>query len=120
LDACAKSRAKNSAQSSPTKSKKKVKRKADQDDLMLPSSRAYVQPLEDIYLTPNLNQVKASYAYKLSSSFGFSVAFQELCSIKASNSPNGHAPNLRIFDEAKTFSASFLRALNRCEDEFRA
>lgn len=110
------------AQESPTKPAKNTKRKSskktDGDDVSLASARAYAQPLEDLCLTPNLEEVKASYAYKISQSFGFSVAFQELCRIKARASPGGHAPNLRIFDEAKSFSSSFLRALNRCEDEF--
>ena len=111
-----------SAQESPTtpttNTKRKSSKKTDGDDLSLASARAYAQPLEDICLTPNLEEVKASYAYKISRSFGFSVAFQELCRIKARASPGGHAPNLRIFDEAKSFSSSFLRALNRCEYEF--
>lgn len=87
------------------------------DNASWAAAQAYAQPIADIRLTPNVEEVKASYAYKRSPNFAFSVAFEELCCIKARASPGGRAPNLRIFDEAKTFSSSFMRALNRREDE---
>lgn len=102
------------------KSKRKPFKKDKQDDASWAAARAYAQPIADICLTPNVEEVKASFAYTLNHNFAFSVAFEELCRIKARASPGGHAPNLRIFDEAKNFSSSFLRVLNRCEDEQRA
>ncbi|KAF9479421.1 hypothetical protein BDN70DRAFT_692461 [Pholiota conissans] len=119
-EACDKSRAVKD-QFSPTKSNKKPfaskKAKAQVEAEKLAASQAYAQPIEDIVLTTNLEQVKASFAYTLSPYFGFSVAFQNCLLIKAVNSPGGLAPNLRIFDEAKVVSASFMRALRSCESE---
>ncbi|KAF8971781.1 RNA dependent RNA polymerase-domain-containing protein [Flammula alnicola] len=121
--ACAASR---SSSESPSKSRARRKQwvpKADQEDLMLACARAYAKPLDNIILTRDIERVKASYAYVLSrdrgsdrESFAFAVAFQELCHIKAMASGGGHAPSLRIFDEGKSFSSSFLRALKLCED----
>jgi len=110
------------SQDSPSKpSGKKVK--SDQDDMMLACARAYAQPLsEELFLTRDVDQVKASYAYTVvrTESFAFSVAFQEICHIMAVAASGGHAPTLRIFDEAKSFSSSFLRALNRCTEDPKA
>ena len=100
-------------QESPTKrSRGAFKKKSDQEDPMLASARAYAEPIVDIVLTRDVEQVKASYAYKLSPSFAFSVAFRELCHIKALASSDGIVPSIRIFDEGRTFSASFLRSLS--------
>ncbi|KAF8910164.1 RNA dependent RNA polymerase-domain-containing protein [Gymnopilus junonius] len=94
------------------------KGKSSQNDLMIPCARAYAQPLEsEIILTRDVEKVKASYAYQLSETFGFSVAFTELCHIKAIAASGGHAPTLRVFDEAKTFSSAFLRALSRSNED---
>ncbi len=59
-----------------TNTKRKSFKKTDGDDLSLASARAYAQPIDNICLTPNLEEVKASYAYKIKQSFGFSVAFK--------------------------------------------
>ncbi|KAF8167315.1 RNA dependent RNA polymerase-domain-containing protein [Crassisporium funariophilum] len=115
-DAVARS-SRKATQESPSKSGRNTRPKADQEDLMLVAARKYAEPIVGLFLTPNVDQVKASYAYTLKPPFGFSVAFQELCHIKAVASSTGQAPTLRVFDEAKTLSASFLRALTRCEDE---
>ncbi|KAF9471940.1 hypothetical protein BDN70DRAFT_868854 [Pholiota conissans] len=108
---------------SPTKSYKKpfasTKAKAQAEAEKLAASQAYAQPIDNIVLTTNLDQVKASYAYTLSAYFGFTVAFQQCLLIKAINSPGGLAPNLRIFDDAKVISSSFMRALRSCEGEAR-
>lgn len=115
LDSCDEYRTKR-AQASSSKSGKKSK--PSPNDLMMACARAYAQPLEsEIILTRDVELVKASYAYQLSESFGFSVAFNELCHIKAVAASGGHAPTLRIFDEAKTFSSAFLRALSRSDED---
>lgn len=105
-------------QDSPTKrSRGARKQKSDQEDPMLASARAYAEPVKDIVLTRDVEQVKASYAYRESPSFAFSVAFRELCHIKALASSDGIVPSIRIFDEGRTFSASFLRSLALCDKD---
>lgn len=104
-------------QDSPSKSKKGFQIKSDQEDLTLKAAREYAEPIENILLTRNVEEVKASYAYRLNINFAFSVAFNELCLIKARASPEGIAPSLRIFDEGKSFTPSFLRTLLSCENE---
>lgn len=105
-------------QDSPTKrSRGARKQKSDQEDPMLASARAYAEPIMDIVLTRNVEQVKASYAYRESPNFAFSVAFRELCHIKALASSDGVVPSIRIFDEGRTFSASFLRSIALCDKD---
>lgn len=105
-------------QNSPTKrSKGAFKQKSDQEDPMLACARAYAEPITDIILTRDVEQVKASYAYRESPNFAFSVAFRELCHIKALASSDGITPSIRIFDEGRTFSASFLRSLALCDKD---
>jgi len=105
-------------QETPTKRPRGAyKKKSDQEDPMLASARAYAEPIEAILLTRDVEQVKASYAYKLSPSFAFSVAFRELCHIKALASSDGIVPLIRIFDEGRTFSGSFLRSLSLCDKD---
>ena len=84
---------------------------------MLASARAYAKPIHNIILTRDVEQVKASYAYQELPKFAFSVAFRELCHIKALASSDGIVPSIRIFDEGRTFSASFLRSLALCDKE---
>jgi len=101
---------------SPSKSKKSFRVKSDQEDLALKATREYAEPIPNILLIRNVEDVKASYAYILNVNFAFSVAFTRLCLIKALASSEGIAPSLRIFDEGKSFTPAFLRAL-RCENE---
>ena len=101
---------------SPSKFKKSFRVKSDQEDLTLKASREYAEPIPNILLTRNVEDVKASYAYIRNVNFGFSVAFTRLCLIKALASSEGIAPTLRIFDEGKSITPAFLRAL-RCENE---
>lgn len=99
-----------SARNSPQKKGSKSG-KPKQEDPMLAAARAYAGLVENIVFISNVEQVKASFAYAQSETFAFNVAFQELCHIKAMASAGGHTPTLRMFDEAKTASASYFRAL---------
>ncbi|EDR15354.1 uncharacterized protein LACBIDRAFT_301565 [Laccaria bicolor S238N-H82] len=106
----------------PSKKSKKAKSyraTADQDDKMLAAAQKYAEPLEGIILTRDLESVMASYAYAASKSphFAFTVAFQQICTIKAKSCKGGIAPSTREFDEARKITASFLRALNRGTDD---
>ncbi|KAH9486232.1 RNA-dependent RNA polymerase 1 [Psilocybe cubensis] len=110
--ACAKAKEKQS----PVKGK--PFKKAKNEDLMLECTQAYAAPIEGIFLLKKqLKQIKASYAYCDSPKFAFTVAFLDLCHIKAAASPGGLAPSLRIFDDAKTISPSFLRALRAVDED---
>ncbi|KAJ7469578.1 RNA dependent RNA polymerase-domain-containing protein [Mycena latifolia] len=62
-----------------------------------------------------VEELKASYAYSLKEGFGFTVAFQTLCFIKA-RATGGLAPNCRHFDELKTISGAASRATLDDED----
>lgn len=114
---CRATAAHNHQEQSPTKSKKGFRIKSDQEDLALKAAREYAEPIENILLTRNVEEVKASYAYQISINFAFSVAFTQLCLIKACASREGIAPCLRIFDEGKSFTPLFMRTLPCCEDE---
>jgi len=108
--------------STPSKKSKKAKSyraKADQDDKMLAAAQKYAESLEGIILTRDLDSVMASYAYATSpqSHFAFTVAFQQICTIKAKSCKGGLAPSTREFDEARKISVSFLRVLNRGTDD---
>ena len=99
------------------KKKKFGAKRSDQDDLALEAARMYAAPIPDVFLPLELLEgVKASYAFKKRPTFAFSVAFQDLCLIKAKASPGGCAPSSRLFDEGKTISSSFLRAMQQSED----
>ena len=102
---------------SPKSKKKGFRIQSDQDDVTLDAAREYADPIENIYLIRDVEAVKASYAYRVNSNFAFSVAFNQLCLIKACAAADGIAPSRRIFDEGKSFTPSFLRALPRCENE---
>ncbi|CAA7264868.1 unnamed protein product [Cyclocybe aegerita] len=110
LDAC-----KNN-QESPAKGGKRNK-KAEKEEMMLEASRRYADPIDGIKLIPNVEQVKASYAYTVRRNFAFSVAFNELCHIKALASPGGQIPTLRMFAEAQGFNSSYMRAATHFEEE---
>lgn len=98
------------------KSKRGLQIKSDQD-VTLKAAQEYADPIKNILLIRNVEEVKASYACMLNINFAFSVAFNQLCLIKAVAASEGIAPSRRIFDEGKTFNPSFLRALPRCENE---
>ena len=93
--------------------KKKKKRSKEQKDSMLLASHLFSQQVAETDLIPNIDEVKASYAYKSSPTFGFTVAFRELCLIKAKAS--GIAPIVRLFDEAKSLSSKYIRAVVRMD-----
>ena len=95
---------------------KKPKRRQDQKDPMVNASRMFAEEVEKVNLIPNIKEVKASYAYHLAPKFAFAMAFQDLCLIKARASPSGIAPSTRSFDEAKTVSSKYLRAVARVDD----
>lgn len=96
--------------------KKPKPKKKKGEDVMLRASQIYAEDVGGVRLTPNVGELKASYAYKRSSSFGFSVAFQELCLIKAKASSGGIAPTIRLFDEVKIVSSSCLRVLAKVDE----
>jgi len=67
------------------------------------------------FMTPNLAQIKASYAYSLSATYGFSMAYRDLCTIKAVASQ--HIPIARSFAETMSIAPSFLRVLGENSGE---
>lgn len=80
-------------------------------------ARQFVEgPSADLVpLTADVGAIKASYAYYLSANFGLTVAFRELCTIKAIASQ--HLPVTRSFAEAMSIGSSFLRVLAEKGDE---
>ncbi|KAG6878945.1 hypothetical protein C0992_006382 [Termitomyces sp. T32_za158] len=95
---------------STSKAKTFKKRKSD------PMARVYElydRQVKDVFFFQNVNDIKASFAYQLSSRFGFDVAFRELCTMKAKASPYGIAPTTRSFDEAKAIPSTYVRAVTR-------
>ena len=107
---------KASGKSKERSPQKKPKRRQDQKDPMANASRMFAEEVENVNLIPNIKEVKASYAYHLAPKFAFEMAFQDLCLIKARASPGGIAPSTRNFDEAKTVSSKYLRAVARVDD----
>ena len=83
-------------------------------DIMLAATRLYAQPIDGIKVFRyRVEQLKASYAYQRSDDFAFTVAFQELCNMKARTCVGGNVATLRVFDEAKAYGASYMRVLAR-------
>ncbi|KAG6864804.1 hypothetical protein C0991_007027 [Blastosporella zonata] len=81
-----------------------------------PKARVYTLyniPVEGVKIFPNVEEIKASYAYKLDPGFAFTVAFNRLCNIKANASTHGIAPCSRPFDEAKNIPSAYVRAIGR-------
>ena len=95
--------------------KKRVKRQRSEPDPMVLVTQMYAEdlPPNSVILLQNIREIKASYAYQLKASFGFAVAFRDLCMIKAHASKGGIAPIVRSFDEAKSIPASYTRAVTR-------
>lgn len=92
-------------------SKKKPKKKGS--DPMLLAAHLYAEEVTEVILIQNVKEIKASYAYHCSPAFAFSVAFQDLCLIKAQAAPGGVAPSIRSFDEAKSIPSTYTRAMAR-------
>lgn len=105
--ACAKSEG-------PSPQKKQKKPRREKKDSMLAAAQLYAQDVPGVLLIRNIDEVKASYAYHLSSgTFAFNVAFRQICDIKAHADSRGVAPSTRPFDEAKALTAQFQRFLKR-------
>ncbi|KAF5368475.1 hypothetical protein D9758_002293 [Tetrapyrgos nigripes] len=85
--------------------------KRSKEDHMRAVPAQYSRPIACIRLTENLEEVKASYAYSKSERFGFCVAFQVLCDLKAQSVLGGRAPTTRTLDEARSVSSAARRAL---------
>lgn len=104
-------------QESTVKSSKSRKEKSD--DIMLECTKKFAEPIPGLELFQNrhLQDIKASYAYVKNPRFSFQVAFRSLCLLKADASPGGLVPIVRIFDEAKKVTASYMRALEWVEDD---
>lgn len=99
---------------SPTKrspKKKSTLPTKGQDDKNYLVARKFAEGVGPLLTIPNLDEVKASYAYSLTANFGYAVAFKDLCLLKARSSKGGIAPSTRIFDEAKKIPASYMRAM---------
>ncbi|KAF5368535.1 hypothetical protein D9758_002237 [Tetrapyrgos nigripes] len=92
------------------------KEKTSNQNYMRQVQVKYTQPLSSVspttsFLISNLEEVKASYAYSLSETFGFCVAYRDLCKIKATASPGGLIPTTARFDEFKIIPGHHMRAL---------
>ncbi|KAF5352350.1 hypothetical protein D9756_006189 [Leucocoprinus leucothites] len=75
----------------------------------------FAEPIEGISVTPNVEEIKASYAYSEwhTRQFPLGVAFKQLCEIKARASKGGIVPCIREIDEMKTIPGSCIRALEK-------
>lgn len=117
MQAVAKSNKKQSVMYEGAK-KKLSERKAASDNAFLAPAAYFASTIPDIHLTSpgDVEKIKASYAYTLASSsnFPFSVAFKDLCRIKAD--ATGSAPISRKFDEVKSIPASGRRLFARDEE----
>lgn len=102
-------------QESPAKKGKSQK----SPDVMLECAKKFAEPIPGLEFIQNrhLEDIKASCAYVKNAKFSFQVAFRSLCLLKADASPGGLVPIVRIFDEAKKVTPSYLRALEWAEDE---
>lgn len=79
------------------------------------AARLFGSPIDDIIATPNVEEIKASYAYKKwwGSPFAFQVAFGQLCEIKAKAAKGGLAPCIRDIDEMKSVPSSCIKAVEK-------
>ena len=71
--------------------------------------KQFADEVPGICVLSNANEIKASYAYKMSLKFGFSMAYRELCAIKARSEVQG--PITRSLLETMKIPSSSLRAL---------
>ncbi|KAG5639652.1 hypothetical protein H0H81_008813 [Sphagnurus paluster] len=105
-----------------TEQQKKKKATQARKDQMRNVLQLYNQDVPNVMLFQDISTLKASYAYKLaitsaskSTKFAFDVAFRDLCNIKANAAKDGVAPCTRSFDEAKSISSKYVRALTRLQ-----
>ncbi|KAJ3730892.1 RNA dependent RNA polymerase-domain-containing protein [Lentinula guzmanii] len=92
--------------------KKQKKGKSSQIDVMDPAVALYAQEIHGLTNTlPNIEQVKASYAYSKGKTFNFgkTVAFRTLCEIQVAALSEGGAPCSRILDQVKSVSGGARR-----------
>ncbi|KAJ3861553.1 RNA dependent RNA polymerase-domain-containing protein [Lentinula novae-zelandiae] len=92
--------------------KKKKKGKSSQSDVMAPAIALFAQEIRGLTSTlPNIDQVKASYAYSKGKTvnFGKTVAFRTLCEIQVAASSEGGAPCFRLLDQVKSISGGARR-----------
>jgi hypothetical protein len=107
------------ASSSPSKSDRqsnKRGKKAPRKDCMAEAKQKFAEDIAGIELLSavgDLESIKASCAYHRGEKFGFCVAFQQLCAIKAKASPGGGAPSIRILDEVKSLPGASRRLFER-------
>ncbi|KAG6856768.1 hypothetical protein H0H87_000946 [Tephrocybe sp. NHM501043] len=104
---------KNKDMSSPVKKQTKPKNLQRKPDPKAKVHELYGRKVEGVKFFPNIEELKASYAYTLDSNFGFTVAFRRLCTMKAEYSRDGLAPITRTFDEAKTIPSNFTKTVTR-------
>jgi RNA-dependent RNA polymerase len=71
--------------------------------------KSFAEDIPSVIVTQNTQEIKASYAYKIASTYGFSMAFGELCAIKAR--AKGQGPITQEILETMRIPASSLRAL---------
>jgi RNA-dependent RNA polymerase len=95
----------------------KKSRRDKQEDLFLQCAKLFAEVIPGIDLIQNVEEVKASCAYDKNPKFAFQVAFRRLCLLKGESKPGGLVPSLRIFDEAKKVSPSFLKALEWTDED---
>ncbi|KII94231.1 hypothetical protein PLICRDRAFT_675257 [Plicaturopsis crispa FD-325 SS-3] len=114
--------AKIGSTSSKNRYNDQTKKKADLYDQVACAFHNGPQPFEDEdgflgFLTPNVEEVKASYAYirpEHKDTFGFAVAFKELCGIKARAA--SHSTIRQPIAEAMALKSSHVRLLQKEED----
>jgi hypothetical protein len=106
------------SKSSPKK-KKSYNSKSDQaSDCMYPAARKFTEPVEGLRIyQSNLEELKASCAVNItspSSNFPWSVAFRDMCLLKAK--AKGVAPIVREIDECKNVSSAAVKVLAKNSD----
>ncbi|KAG1730698.1 RNA dependent RNA polymerase-domain-containing protein [Suillus paluster] len=99
------------------KSASKVKGSPDPKEQQIQKSvQSYAQRPEVLFFSEEeLKTVMASYAYTMSGAFGFSVAFAELCAIKAR--VQGAVLFADRFAEVMNIPNNILRALSQAQDD---
>lgn len=106
---------KGTSMSSPTKASSSKQQKSNESSRpqMMESARKYAEspPNQSEFLTPDFKLVKASCAYEIGSElFSFTVAFRDLCEIKAKAS-GSYVPTIRAMSESMSIQGSFVRVL---------
>lgn len=106
---------------SKSPSKKKDRQSAEgEGDSFGEAARFYAEGPQSVddsgFITSGIDEIKASYAYSLSAPFAFSVAFKDVCAIKAKACQD--MPITRDFAEALTILPAFVRALGHPEADY--